>query len=682
MAVSAGALAVTLAMLRVRPDWTRGVIGGEDAWQNLWNLVHVDRALRTGGPMFFSSEVWAPEGAGLWAHTLSPTNTVPGALLSRGIGFTAAYNVLVVFAFVLAAVATYRLSRRLGMGVPGSALAGFVFAFAPQHAVRAAGHLNLLGSGWIPLALEGLVVAARAEGWRAWVASAGAGAALVFLVFSDWYLALAGALAAVCFSLFETARAAPERRVVVLARMAFAGALAAAATAPAGLALAREAKGGSALGHDPLQCSCAITSLVIPGRAQEAARVTRPLTERNTQTGVEGAAYLGIVPLLATLWTATGRRRVRALDPALTAGFLALVLSLGPKPRFFDTIVALPLPYWFLEKLFPSLMLGGCMNRLEALAFLPLALGTAAAAGRLLASGTWRERTAVTCGAAFLACEYAIVDPGVSVFPYEPPDPAMVAVAASPVRGNVLDVGPGVGALIRQLRHGRPQTFGYLSKAPLTQKHARLEDPLVGPLLDDSIRPLGIPPAAAAAALRHRWGVAFVMTSDASPNRERAARLGFPLFARTPGLSIVYALPEERLAPAGSIRFEDRGRADLSRGIFSWSFFRPETLNIAGVRRTGRWTAPSALLLAPLAPGRYELSVGALRLDTPLLVVSWGAGRRAEAPVAGVTSVPLDVRPEDVATDGTVLFHLETVPYEAPDGRALGVFVLALEPRT
>ncbi len=171
VAVSAGALAVTLALLRVRPDWARGVIGGLDAWQNLWNLAHVDRALRTGGPLFFSSEVWAPEGARLWAHTLSLTNAVPGALLSRWIGFPAAYNFLVVVAFVLAAVATYRLSRRLGMGIPGSALAGFVFAFAPQHAVRAAGHLNLLGSGWIPLALEGLVVAAREEGRRAWVAS-------------------------------------------------------------------------------------------------------------------------------------------------------------------------------------------------------------------------------------------------------------------------------------------------------------------------------------------------------------------------------------------------------------------------------------------------------------------------------------------------------------------------------
>ena len=100
-----------------------------------------------------------PEGCSLYAHTLSLTNSVPGALLARSAGFFAAYNALVVFAFTLAFVGLYRLARRLGAGPLSAAAGAAVFAFAPPHFARALGHLNLLGTGWIPLSLEALFVA-------------------------------------------------------------------------------------------------------------------------------------------------------------------------------------------------------------------------------------------------------------------------------------------------------------------------------------------------------------------------------------------------------------------------------------------------------------------------------------------------------------------------------------------
>src|SRR5450432_1290314 len=83
--------ALALLLLRARPAWTHAVIGGGDAWQNLWNLHHVDRVLGTSGSLWRTDRLWAPEGCSLYAHTLSLTNSLPGALFARGVGFFAAY---------------------------------------------------------------------------------------------------------------------------------------------------------------------------------------------------------------------------------------------------------------------------------------------------------------------------------------------------------------------------------------------------------------------------------------------------------------------------------------------------------------------------------------------------------------------------------------------------------------
>src|SRR5664280_210435 len=419
---------LALLLLRARPAWTHAVIGGGDAWQNLWNLHHVDRVLRIGGSLWQTDRLWAPEGCSLYAHTLSLTNSLPGALLARATGFFAAYNVLVVLAFTLAFASLYRLARRLGAGPLPAAAGAAVFAFAPPHFARALGHLNLLGTGWIPLSLEALFVASRSAGAKRW------------------------------------------------------------------------------------------------GAAVLASALTPALTERNHQNLAEGAGYLGLVPLLALLVILRDRRR-RDIDFALLAGGIALVLSLGPQLRVFDRLLDLPLPWAGLARIFPALDFGGCVNRFEVLAFLPLALATALASERLLARGTRTAKGIALAAALFLAAEYAPRDPGVMESPFAADDPALTAIARARPGAEatvVLDVDQGAGALIRQLGHGRAQTFGYLSRAPGIPLAERRSDPVIGPLLDRALTSR-VPKGAAAAWLRHRWHVGFVLAPDVSPEREDEA---------------------------------------------------------------------------------------------------------------------------------------------------------------
>jgi hypothetical protein len=647
---------LALLLLRVRPAWTHGVIGGGDAWQNLWNLAHVDRVLRTGGSLWQTDRVWAPEGCSLYGHTLSLTNSLPGALLARATGFFTAYNALVVLAFTLAFVGLYRLARRLGAGPLSAAAGAAVFAFAPPHFARALGHLNLLGTGWIPLSIEALFVASRSAGAKRWGAVGLAGAALAALAFTDWYLALLGALAAACFAVFEIVRAGRGQRAARAAAFGLAAALSLGACFPAVRGLVRAASSGTG-GHESRWCSTALTSLVVPSRIQLASALTPGLTQRNHQNLAEGAGYLGLVPLLALLVILRDRRR-RDIDFALLAGGIALVLSLGPKPRVFDRLLDVPLPWAGLARIFPALDFGGCVNRFEVLAFLPLALATALACERLLARRTRTSAGVALAAAILLAAEYAPRDPGVMESPFAADDPALTAIARARPDAEaavVLDVDQGAGALIRQLGHGRAQTFGYLSRVPEIPFAERRGDPVIGPLLDRALTSR-VPRDAAAAWLRHRWHVDFVLAPDTSPQRETAARLGFQRTAYSPTVALAYAVPDVPLAPLEEVGFRTAEEEDaaLVHGAVAGGFRERQGAE------PGRWTGGRAFLLVPAAPGTWSLDVAAPGRFPPRLVVRWGQGREAARTVNGETSLELPIAPQDCNSDGTVLLALET----------------------
>ncbi len=66
-----------------------------------------------------------------------------------------AYNVAFVASFALAAIGMWRLARRLTGREDAAILAGAIFAFAPAR-LGQIGHLQVLMSGWMPLALLGL----------------------------------------------------------------------------------------------------------------------------------------------------------------------------------------------------------------------------------------------------------------------------------------------------------------------------------------------------------------------------------------------------------------------------------------------------------------------------------------------------------------------------------------------
>ena len=528
-AVALGTTLLAFGALGFGRDWTRGVVGGGDAWQNLWNVDHVRRWACDGGPLFSTARLFAPEGASLATHTLSLPFSLPAALAVKVTGLPLAYNLAVLLSFAVAGAGVFRLARRLGTGNLGAAVAALCFAFCPPRFARAYGHLNLLGLGILGFALEGLVLTGDSRRRTRWIGAGEAALALAALVYADLYLALLGALAATAYGAVALRREPARGRRA----LAFLG-VAAAATALSAPLLLRVKRDLPLVepGHPSKWCSVALTSLVIPSRIQVLSAATAPLTGRNHQNLVEGVGYLGWIPLAATAALLLGGRP-RQLDFLWASGLAALVLSLGPQPRVFDRLLDVPLPYAWLEHVFPALRLGGCVNRFEQLALLALAVSFGFWVDRL------RPRPALAAAAVSLLCvEYVPWRIPVEKWPLTPADPALEALARDRSGSVVLDVEGGTGALVRQLVHGHPLVSGYLSRNPLEAVARRREDPVLRMLAD----PAASVPWSAAAIAAHldlRFHTRFVVAPDTDAWARHLREAGLVPFARSPGRTLV-----------------------------------------------------------------------------------------------------------------------------------------------
>ena len=534
------AIAVTAVLagiaLRIGPAWGEGILGDGDAWQNLWNIEHVRRWLLGSSELYTTRMLWAPEGVGLGAHTLALSFSLPAAAASFLVGSPLAYNLAVFASFLLCAWAAYRLASTLGLGAVGALLAALVITFSPPRFARSFGHLNLLGLGWVLLALEGMIASLQAtERGQKWRSDARTAFGVCATIYTDYYLAVLLGIGAVAV-LATSGWIAADDRGRRVARLVGALALGFCLAVPQLLATLRDA-GAVARGHDSKWCSCAITSLVVPGRLQVVSGLTEPLTEKNHQNKVEGPAYLGISLLLCS---ATQWRRVRGGVLAVTiAGVAALVLSLGPQVRAFDKLLEIPLPYAGLRTVAPFLDKGGCVTRFIQLAYVPLGILFA-----MWAERAWRRSRlgAVTvCGIAFV--EFLPLRPTVEGWQLQT-DPALTELARQEV-GVVADVEGGAWPLIRQLQHGQPVFTGYVSKLPEASLLRRQAEPAWAYLSADG--PVPPDPAHSARGLAVRWGVRWVVGPARPEFEAKAGVLHLQELARS-DRSLVYALPGETSA--------------------------------------------------------------------------------------------------------------------------------------
>jgi hypothetical protein len=123
-----------------------------DPVRTAWEIAWVGHALVHSPLHLWNSNAFYPNPLSL-AFSDSLLGYGPlGAIGSGPVAALVRYNLLFLFAWALCFVGAWLLARELGVGRLGAAAAGAAFAYAPYR-ITEAGHLHVISSGGIPLAL-------------------------------------------------------------------------------------------------------------------------------------------------------------------------------------------------------------------------------------------------------------------------------------------------------------------------------------------------------------------------------------------------------------------------------------------------------------------------------------------------------------------------------------------------
>ena len=207
------ALGMTYPLLA---HWTHGVLGPPgDNFEYLYKLAWFKRALfDLHASPWFTPDVFYPQGYHVALHEMSLTNVALGMPLTVLWGETVSYNALILLSFVLSGFGAYLLVFRLTRERLAGLLSGVAYAYcAYRMAHLGAGHLNLLGTQWLPFLFLCLEQTLRS---RKVLPAALVGLFFALSALSSWYYAPMFGLFAALYVLW---RARPWRERLFNRRM-------------------------------------------------------------------------------------------------------------------------------------------------------------------------------------------------------------------------------------------------------------------------------------------------------------------------------------------------------------------------------------------------------------------------------------------------------------------------------
>ncbi len=467
---------VPLTVLLTRPiAWhlTTSLSGERDAWQNLWNIVWVHRALARGQSPFFTHDLWHPDGATLVFQTFDLPDALWASILVGHVHPWLLYNLVVLWTFVASGAAMYVLGRDGGASRAASFFAGCAYTFGTYHFAHALAHLHLLAMQWVPLYVLAFRRVLERRSWR-WAVAAGLLLALSTL--ASWYYLFADFLISLALTVVFALRTRGRGLPALLLHGAILSLVFLALIGPLALEMVRQRATQPLEGAHPAGFySADLQSFYRPNPAQMIAAIDSHFARWTGNVGEIGE-YLGatfIVLVLVGLLL-----RGRYIGGYLLAGLLGIALSLGPALHVGG--VARPgdfLPYAWLLRAFPFLEFAGMPCRFAFVANFALAAALAPALDAIHRKVSWWILAPI---ATLGLLEH---------FPHpltmtELPTPApMLDWARDPRPFAVLDVEhDGEHAEWHQTLHGHPVFGVWLSRTPTRLIQKLAADPVAGPL--------------------------------------------------------------------------------------------------------------------------------------------------------------------------------------------------------
>jgi hypothetical protein len=457
-----------LALVATYPVWlnmSETVIGPEeDNQQNCWTIWWYQKALFEDHiSPWHSHLLFYPFGASLGLHDVGPAYAIPGALLAEVIGAIAAYNTLILLAFVAAGLAAFLLAYDMGFRWPAAWTAGVVFAFSPFLSVHAQHHLQLTGIHWFPLLSLALRRTRAGSRWQ-WPVLAGLFFAMIGL--SSLYFAVFALLLALGFMVWNSY---VDRQVLskLLPRLLVFGLVAAVLLVPrALLALDAIEEGGEYLLYGASDYCSDLVGLILPPSSHPIWGTVFESAQQTTTGSSWEFEYLGVVALLCAAFSLVSPNRSSMARWLLLASG-AVVLSFGPLLHVSGkVVVGRPLPYYWLIQKTPILNGIRVPVRFTLLALLGLSV-TAAGGVEEIARRLGKRRIALLAG---ILVFFDFLQAPLSTTP-SPEAPAHEAILAEVGSCALYDIpsddyATRLKAQYLQMEHTCPTVTGVLGRDP------------------------------------------------------------------------------------------------------------------------------------------------------------------------------------------------------------------------
>lgn len=369
-------------------------------------------------PFTVMQQFEGPIRVGLYSQ---PITDITGALLTRVTGPIAAYNVLILLSFPLAAAAAFLLARHLTLSRFAATVAAFAYAFSPFHLAHAAYHPHIAQTQWLPLYFLAL--------WRCLdaatpAAAAFLGVATLAVTLSNFYGGLIAAAmtpvaVAAYWLIMRPAHTRPTRALSVTAiSLALIGACGLAYAWYTAHAVFANRDAFAVPRADLFLYSAQWWSYLVPPAAHpvvgpavqrmwEAAGVRDGLLEQQVSLGW-GIVALGSVAVARWAWHVRSRQSAAGVRVPLlvVVALTALLCSLPPERLFGSQIVAAPSALFYsVLPMFRAYARFGVVVQLMA------ALLAGVGIDFLRRAGTTRARFACAALVMLAAVEYAVAPP-------------------------------------------------------------------------------------------------------------------------------------------------------------------------------------------------------------------------------------------------------------------------------
>jgi hypothetical protein len=362
-----------------------------DGLQSLWHIWWVNKAV-TGlhQSPWYTNYLYYPKGTSLLAQTMNPFNGFLGILLLKFLSLTETHNVIVIFSFIMGGVTAFWLSFYITRSYWGSLIAGYIFTFSQYHFAHAEGHLQVVALEWIPLFI---LCWYRLMAKPSVIMAIASGIVLFFVLLCDYYYffycVLTGIIITIWYAVSSSDLLFFLKKKYLIGLSVFLGFSFITSGVIVGSLLWLNIKDPLIGAHNPLEFSLDLLAPFIPGGHWRFATLTKFYWSKLPGNINESSVYIGLSVALLLCYAWYKRKELQLQYPSffLWYGLLVFfgIMALGPVLQLAGkTVFTGPMPYAFLQLLFPPLKLSGCPVRMMVMVMLSAAVISAIALSSLL----------------------------------------------------------------------------------------------------------------------------------------------------------------------------------------------------------------------------------------------------------------------------------------------------------